>query len=835
LTNTSGPAAVLTATAGSNQSTTVNTAFASNLLGTLTDQYGNRVPGVTITFTAPSNGASASFPTGNTGVTDANGQVSKGIKANTVPGTYNITAASGGSNPTTTFVNLTNLAGPPAILTAMGGSNQSATVNTAFATALTATLTDEYGNRLAGVLITFMAPNNGASALFVGGNTATTDTNGQVSKNITANTVAGTYNITATASGGNNPSTTFVNLTNTPAAPATLTATAGSNQSTAVNTAFATDLLATLTDQYGNGVPGVTITFSAPGSGASASFPSGDTGVTDTKGQVSKAIIANTVTGTYDIMAVASGGNNPSTTFVNLTNTPGSPASLTATGGSNQNAIVNTAFATPLTAILTDQYGNKIPGATITFSAPGSGASAIFVGGNSGTTDSNGQVSKGIIANTVAGTYDITGRASGGNDPSTTFVNLTNMPAAPDHYLITTGAADPDVAGTPFDVTVTVQDAYGNTTPDYTGTVHFSSGDPYGARLPPDYRFRATDRGMVRFPLGATLYTSGRWDVTATDTATGITGSKFVNVIPAAPDHFKVETSASDPDVAGTAFDVTVTVQDVYANTVTGYRGTVHFSSGDPYGARLPVDYPFQPSDQGQVRFPVGATLYTAGTWDVTATDTMSGITGSAYVNVVAAPAVAFQVMAPDTASSGMPFDVGVVAVDPYGNTDMNYAGTVHFTSSDTDSGVVLPGDYAFQLSDVGMVFFPNGATLITLGDQTITATDTVDNTITGSATVTVTTGPAAPDTDRQIGVRLVVMAVEPAVDVVASTGSSTLSLAALAMTKTVGVEPDGGSPVLGSLRREGRAGAVLQSRSFDEADALALDEVFSRMDMGTS
>jgi hypothetical protein len=39
------------------------------------------------------------------------------------------------------------------------------------------------------------------------------------------------------------------------------------------------------------------------------------------------------------------------------------------------------------------------------------------------------------------------------------------------------------------------------------------------------------------------------------------------------------------------------------------------------------------------------------------------------------------------------------------------------------------------------MVVFPGGATLITEGDQTITATDTVDGTNTGTATVTVTNG----------------------------------------------------------------------------------------------
>ena len=43
--------------------------------------------------------------------------------------------------------------------------------------------------------------------------------------------------------------------------------------------------------------------------------------------------------------------------------------------------------------------------------------------------------------------------------------------------------------------------------------------------------------------------------------------------------------------MVGTAFDVTVTAQDVYGNTVTSYLGAVTFSSSDPYGAGLPPDY----------------------------------------------------------------------------------------------------------------------------------------------------------------------------------------------------------------------------------------------------
>jgi hypothetical protein len=215
-----------------------------------------------------------------------------------------------------------------------------------------------------------------------------------------------------------------------------------------------------------------------------------------------------------------------------------------------------------------------------------------------------------------------------------------------------------------------------------------------------------------------------------------------VNVIAAAASQFVVSTDAANPDIAGTVFDVTVVASDPYGNTDTNYQGTLHFSSADPYEASLPADYTFQASDQGVAMFSGVTALYTAGTWDVTATAAQSGITGAAFVPVQAAPAVALQVVAPPSATTGVAFDVTVMAVDPYGNTDMNYTGTIHFTTSDMDPGVMLPPDYTFQASDAGMVTFPGGVTLITLGDQSLTASDTTSG-ITGTATVAVTSGAA--------------------------------------------------------------------------------------------
>jgi hypothetical protein len=63
-------------------------------------------------------------------------------------------------------------------------------------------------------------------------------------------------------------------------------------------------------------------------------------------------------------------------------------------------------------------------------------------------------------------------------------------------------------AGAPFDVTVTAQDAFGNTATSYTGTVHFVSSDPRGAILPADYTFTAADAGVHTFAAGATLFTA---------------------------------------------------------------------------------------------------------------------------------------------------------------------------------------------------------------------------------------------------------------------------------------------------------------------------------------
>jgi hypothetical protein len=172
---------------------------------------------------------------------------------------------------------------------------------------------------------------------------------------------------------------------------------------------------------------------------------------------------------------------------------------------------------------------------------------------------------------------------------------------------------------------------------------------------------------------------------------------------------------------------LTVAAVDPYGNAVTGYSGTVLLITTDH--DTPPSAYTFTQSDNGSHTFAV--TLSTAGVQTLLVRDAANGaIMNTATVTVQAGSATQFQVIAPPTASSGIPFDLILVALDPYGNIATSYQGTVTFNCTDTDPGVMLPGTYTFTTGsggDNGVHDFVAGATLITPGDQTITASDTVN------------------------------------------------------------------------------------------------------------
>jgi hypothetical protein len=328
-------------------------------------------------------------------------------------------------------------------------------------------------------------------------------------------------------------------------------------------------------------------------------------------------------------------------------------------------------------------------------------------------------------------------------DANSTTGSLSYTLAAYPASLSVSGFPSPTTAGVAGTLTVTALDANGNVIPSYQGTVHFSSSDSH-AVLPANYTFTAANQGVFTFTV--TLETVGSQSITATDTAVAsVTGSETGISVVAPIAAMLVFSNVPSSTTAGSAFNVTVTAEDAYGNIATGYSGTVHFTSSDPQSV-LPANYTFTAGDNGQHTF--SATLETAGTQSLTATDTVtSSIFGTAsgiVVNPAAAARLSITAL-PASVTSGKAYTFTVTALDAYGNTASGYRGTVKFTSSDKKATV--PANYTFTAANNGVHAFTNGVTFKTTGSQTLTATDTKSSTITGAVTVTVGSAQAVPAT----------------------------------------------------------------------------------------
>jgi hypothetical protein len=129
--------------------------------------------------------------------------------------------------------------------------------------------------------------------------------------------------------------------------------------------------------------------------------------------------VARIINGTVDIGAFESQG-----------------FTVTITGGNNQSAQVNTAFAAPLAVTVSSAAGEPVAGGVVTFTAPGSGASAIL-SATTATLNSSGQASVTAKANGTAGSYTVNASAGGANAPAG--FSLTNT-AGPTHLVETLSA-----------------------------------------------------------------------------------------------------------------------------------------------------------------------------------------------------------------------------------------------------------------------------------------------------------------------------------------------------------------------------------------------------------
>ncbi len=695
-------AATSLALTGTPASVTAGTARSVTV--TAEDAFGNVATGYTGTVALTSTDGAASLPGnhtftgGDAGVfTFSNAYTLKTAGSQTVTATDTITGSITGTSPAIT-VNAAAVSGSASTATA---SPSSVPADGSTTSTITVTLTDAFGNPVAGKSVSLAQTGSSTISSPSGPSTA-----GGVVTFTVKNTTAETVTYTAT------DTTDSVTLTQTPTvafalgsldhiviSPSSSTVSAGVSQSYTVE-AF---------DAFNNSLGDVT---------AGSSFGITPNGSCTGASCSATVIGAHTVTATYagktdtSALTVVSAPADPSASTISA-----SPGSITANGSSTSTVTVQ----------LKDIFGNNrgSGGNTVTLSTTSGSLSAV-------TDNGDGTYTATLTSATSVGTATITGNLDAVAIVSTATVDFT--PGTATHYAVT-GAASA-TAGVATSVTVTAKDAFNNTATGYLGSVHFTSSDG-GATLPGNYAFLAGDAGSHTF--SATLTTAGAQTVTATDTVTSSTaGSHGITVDPAAAASFTL-TPAGGPQTAGTAFNVTVTAKDAFGNVATGYAGTVHFTTTDG-AATPPADYTFTGGDSGVHTFPV--TLKTAGSQTLTATQgAVTGTTPSITVNPGAVTGFALT-GAPATVVSGVPASVVVTAKDAFANTVTGYTGTVHFSSN--DGAATLPGDYTFTGGDAGAHTFTNAYTLFTAGARSITTADTITPAIAGTAFINVTPGAAS-------------------------------------------------------------------------------------------
>ena len=272
-----------------------------------------------------------------TATTNTSGNAIFSTLAAAVNGTFTLTASVGAiTAPSSSFTvvapTLTNLTFTTQPISQVAGSGPIPTVVQA---------KDQMGYPMPGAALTYSI----APGTLPGSTVATTGPGGLANFSL-AGTLAGTYVLTATQTGGllNTSSNPFVI---SPAAAATLSFLTSPNNALAGTTLNAANVLAT--DQFGNFVPGTKVTLSL------SVGPLGGTTMvtTDPSGQASFTTLSVSTAGTYFLTASATGTNSPKSGSFVITALP--PPSITV---SSPTVTVSEGSTATITGTFNDPSGN---------------------------------------------------------------------------------------------------------------------------------------------------------------------------------------------------------------------------------------------------------------------------------------------------------------------------------------------------------------------------------------------------------------------------------------------------------------------------------------------
>jgi adhesin/invasin len=217
---------------------------------------------------------------------------------------------------------------------------------------------------------------------------------------------AGTYTLTISGAGFGNVTAT---ATATPAAAVRIIAYGGAKQTGAAGSNLANPIIAQAQDAYRNGVSGVTINFTAN----KGAVPNPSSVVTDANGLARTTLQLPTTVSTVTVTASSAGFKN--TAFLEYS-VAGAAANVAVASGNNQSAPAGTQLPQGLTVLVTDKYGNPVPGVSVSFGDGGAGGA--FSNPNPGVTDNTGSLTQIYTLPPTPGTVTITAVATGVSNPA---------------------------------------------------------------------------------------------------------------------------------------------------------------------------------------------------------------------------------------------------------------------------------------------------------------------------------------------------------------------------------------------------------------------------------
>jgi adhesin/invasin len=455
---------------------------------------------------------------------------------------------------------------------------------------------------------------------------------------------------------------------------------------------------ATVTDNSAgsSGTPAGTVSFSYTTNGVAGTGAALGSAVTLSSGSATSVALPTTLpVGAYTITAAF---NDTDGDFNNSSGTVGQTVTQTATAG---NSLVSAspasvpadgATTSTITVTLKDTYGNPVPGKTVTLASSRGATDTISAA--SGASDSNGHVTFTVYSSTatpsgspaVFTATDVTdGNLVITQTASVTFTAVGNpqfvvtLPGQTFASGISSGTVSSQVAGIPFDIVLTLVNSDGVTVDtNYNGTNVITYSGPGGS---PVWETNVFFTNGVATNVPVTLTLAQATTITAADNVNSYAGDISSNlvVVPGAITQYAV--SATTPQTAGTAFNVTVTAQDAYANTVTNDSSTAVTLGSGSGNVTFPGGNPVTPANG---TFTVSANDTVAENTTITATDVngTNGISSSITVNPTSLDHFAISgVSSPQTA--GTPITgITLTAQDVYNNTVTGFAGTVVYSGT---------------------------------------------------------------------------------------------------------------------------------------------------------